>query len=299
MNYPVNSWENWYSAQGFGKKTSYGFNEGEDINLKTGGDTDLGQPLLAICAGEVTSVHEHTGQNTFGKHIHIAHDGPWGRVWCHYAHCDEVLVKSGDKVQEGQVVAKVGKTGTQYAHCHWAIKKEPTGIDGIAKTEEDLKKWLPPIGFVTEWKAKMNTDLGWLKTVMQEWGVNLLIESEARTKLNEIIEGYKKNAELEKKIQELNKKIEGLNGDVAVWETRYEQAFKRGEELDATIKEKNRTIADKDIEILQLQKHLEEYEGKVILTEEEYERITANKVLDRFTLAELINEVCKRILGRK
>lgn len=37
----------WYSAQGFGAKTSYGFHEGEDFNLKTGGDTDLGQPLFS------------------------------------------------------------------------------------------------------------------------------------------------------------------------------------------------------------------------------------------------------------
>src|SRR3990167_5981945 len=106
MQLPLLNWESWYSAQGFGAKTNYGFHPGEDLNLKSGGDTDLGQPIFAISNGEVTSVHEHTAIPTFGKHLHIKHDGEWGTIYCHFAHCNEILVRVGDKVKEGQIVAK-------------------------------------------------------------------------------------------------------------------------------------------------------------------------------------------------
>ena len=162
MRLPVEDWESWYSAQEFEAKTSYGYHDGEDINLKTGGDTDLGQPLYAISDGEVTSVHSHTSKPTFGNHVHIAHDGAWGRVWCHYAHCDDIRVKVGDKVSEGQIVATLGKSGTTYAHLHWAIKLQPAGVDGIAKTLDDLKKWTNPIEFVLEWSRKTGGNMDWL-----------------------------------------------------------------------------------------------------------------------------------------
>lgn len=151
MIYPVRDWDKWYDAQSFGSSTNYGFHEAADLNLKTGGDTDLGQDILAIADGVVTSVHNHTTSNNFGKHTHIKHEGPWGTVWCHFAHCSEVLVSEGQEVKEGQVVARVGKSGTVYSHLHWAIKLEPTGIDGFAKTLEDLKKWTNPIKFVEKW----------------------------------------------------------------------------------------------------------------------------------------------------
>lgn len=158
MRYPQDDFKTkWYIAQGFGEQTSYGYHDGVDLNLKTGGDTDLGQPIYAIADGIVTSIHNHISTNTFGNHIHIEHTGAWGKVFCHYAHCQSIVVKVGDMVKEGQVVAYVGKSGTVYAHNHWSIKREPTGIDGIAKTQDDLKKWTDPILFVEQWMSPQNT----------------------------------------------------------------------------------------------------------------------------------------------
>lgn len=154
MRLPFDQPHKWYNAQSFGAPTSYGLHEGEDWNLKTGGDSDLGQPIFAIADGVVTSVHSHTTKPTFGNHIHIKHDGAWGTVWCHFAHCQKVLVSEGDVVKEGQPVAFLGKSGTDAAHNHWAIKLQPTGIDGIAKTKEDLKKWTNPSEFVEKWKTQ-------------------------------------------------------------------------------------------------------------------------------------------------
>lgn len=151
MKYPVQNWSEWYSAQDFGVKTSYGYHEGSDVNLKTGGDTDLGEDVLAIADGEVTSVHNHSTKPTFGLHIHIKHVGPWGTVWCHYAHCNSLLVDIGQKVTKGQKIGTLGKSGTDVAHLHWAIKLQPTGIDAIAHTLEELQMWTDPIQFVEKW----------------------------------------------------------------------------------------------------------------------------------------------------
>lgn len=176
MRLPVNDFDKWYSAQGFGNKTSYGYHEGDDLNLKTGGDTDLGQPIIAIANGEVTSVHSHTTKPTFGNHVHISHKGAWGEVYSHAAHCKEILVKAGDKVNEGQVIATVGKSGTDFGHLHFAIKLQPTGIDAIAKTQEDLKKWTDPIPFIQKWSVIKDTMPDYFKTLLQE--SNLTLENE-------------------------------------------------------------------------------------------------------------------------
>lgn len=148
MRRPVDNWNAWYIAQGFGVKTTYGFHEGVDLNLKTGGDTDLGQLLLAVADGEITSVHDHTGKPTFGLHLHLKFDTPFGPRWAHYAHLESVSIKAGDRVTEGRPIAKLGKSGTDVAHCHFAIKNQATGIDGLAKTEADLAKWEDPIVFI-------------------------------------------------------------------------------------------------------------------------------------------------------
>ena len=148
--YPVKDFkENWYNAQEFGNKTYYGYHEGADINLKTGGNTDLNYRIYAIADGVVTSVQELT--TGFGKHIHILHEHPGGDIWCHYAHCANIFVKVGDKVQMGDRVATVGSTGnSKYAHLHWAIKLQPTEINSIAKNLTELKKWTDPIKFVED-----------------------------------------------------------------------------------------------------------------------------------------------------
>lgn len=165
MQFPVKEFKTlWYSAQAFGAKTSYGYHDGEDINLKTGGNSDLGKPIHAIADGEVTSIERIT--TGFGHNLHIKHDGPWGTVWCHYAHCQNISVKVGDKVKEGQKVAEVGHTGNSrdsagrpVAHLHWAIKKQPSGIGNVANSIEELHKyWLAPIDFVERWMVHTSVE---------------------------------------------------------------------------------------------------------------------------------------------
>lgn len=296
MRLPVEDFDKWYSAQKFGVKTSYGYHEGEDLNLKTGGDTDLGQPLFSIAEGEVTSVHSHTGAPTFGKHVHIRHEGEWGVVWSHYAHCSEVLVKIGDKVQEGQVIAKIGKTGTKYAHCHFAIKKEPTGVDGIAKTQEDLKKWTDPTEFILEWARKTGGNMDWLIEYFRtQFQIDLTKnEGDVRGQLQKLVDALSRFESAEAKVSKLEKELEGKAAESATWEERYSQTFRRGEELEEQIAEKNRAIKDRDETIYQLTTKLQGFEGKIAITEEEYERLNSKECLNRFKKWELFLQLFKR-----
>ena len=149
MKYPVQNWKlfNITAGNKFGAKVSYGFHSGADINGNGGGNTDCGTPLIAICDGEVTSVHSHaTG---YGNHIHIKFNINGKDYFAHYAHLESIGVVLGQKVKEGQTVGKLGTTGnSDYCHLHFEIKNQPTGIDGIARTLEDLKKWEDPLKFI-------------------------------------------------------------------------------------------------------------------------------------------------------
>lgn len=153
--------EKWYIAQGFGNATSYGYHEGADVNLKTGGDTDLGQELKAVAKGKVVFYHllKHPTYG-FGRHLIEKIEGPWGVRWSHFAHCsDQDFLGSAVDVNEGQIVARIGKSGTPYAHLHWSMFKVdpstlPQGIDTIAKTFQQLNEWWEdPIKFVDTWMA--------------------------------------------------------------------------------------------------------------------------------------------------
>lgn len=158
MIYPVNDYrDKWYVAQGFGNKTIYGFHDGIDLNLKTGGDTDLGQELKAIAKGQVVYYHFASHATTgFGRHIIYRIDGGWGTRWIHYAHClDTGFLNSPVEVPEGKVIAYLGKSGTSAAHLHMSIfKVDPGtfGIDNIPNTLDELNQyWEDPISFMDVW----------------------------------------------------------------------------------------------------------------------------------------------------
>lgn len=213
MRYPVNEWSKWYNAQSFGAQTNYGYHDGEDLNLKTGGNTDLGQPILCVAAGQVTSVHNHTGQNTFGNHVHVQHDGAWGTVYSHYAHCQTISVQVGQIVSEGQQIATVGKSGTTLAHLHFAIKLQPTGIDGIARTKTELLKWTDPIVFIQKW-AKEPTVTNDLLTLLDYYAVKDI--PELKHMMDEQLAFLKSEREINKSLTMKNIQFSETNASLGV-----------------------------------------------------------------------------------
>jgi hypothetical protein len=174
MRYPVSATGNktdferdWKIDQVFGNPTTYGFHEGIDINLKTGGDTDLGQEIKAIAKGTIVYYHfaSHPTYG-FGRHLVYRIDGSWGVRWVHCAHMqDTSFLGAVQDVTEGQIIGHLGKSGTPYAHLHFAIwKVDPAtvpantssgkSIDNIAKTTTELNQyWEDPITFIETWMA--------------------------------------------------------------------------------------------------------------------------------------------------
>jgi murein DD-endopeptidase MepM/ murein hydrolase activator NlpD len=88
--------------------------------LHTGIDlaADRGTPVYASASGVVVKVSYL--RSGYGRHLVIYHDKKFSTL---YAHCSEILVREGDPVTEGQVVAKVGSTGTSSGnHLHFEIR---------------------------------------------------------------------------------------------------------------------------------------------------------------------------------
>jgi hypothetical protein len=98
-----------------------------DLNLRSGGDTDLGQPVKASAAGTVTRVESL--QNSYGKYVIIEHNGTWSTL---YAHLNQINVKVGDRVTDTTTIGTVGKSGgVTSAHLHYEQRKNNTSVNII------------------------------------------------------------------------------------------------------------------------------------------------------------------------
>jgi murein DD-endopeptidase MepM/ murein hydrolase activator NlpD len=84
-----------------------------------------GAPVAAVDAGVVAYAgNELRG---YGNLILVKHANGWITA---YAHCDELLVKRGDKVNRGQVIAKVGATGgVGEPQLHFELRRGKRPVD--------------------------------------------------------------------------------------------------------------------------------------------------------------------------
>lgn len=84
----------------------------------------VGTPILAAAGGIVTEARYRSG---YGKMVEVAHgDGLVTR----YAHASSILVRLGDVVEKGQVIARVGATGQATgAHLHFEVRLEDQPLD--------------------------------------------------------------------------------------------------------------------------------------------------------------------------
>ncbi|MBQ8001998.1 MAG: peptidoglycan DD-metalloendopeptidase family protein [Clostridia bacterium] len=87
------------------------FHAGIDIGASYGSD------IVAAESGTVTVATYGSG---YGKYLVINHGSG---ITTLYAHCSSLLVKVGDKVSRGQVIAKVGSTGVSTGnHLHFEVR---------------------------------------------------------------------------------------------------------------------------------------------------------------------------------
>lgn len=83
----------------------------------------LGTKIISSTSGEVVLASE---EGDYGKHLKIQ----IGEVSVIYAHCNDLYVKQGDIVTQGQEIAEVGSTGNSTGpHLHFEIRISERIID--------------------------------------------------------------------------------------------------------------------------------------------------------------------------
>ena len=303
----------WYDAQGFGAKTEYGYHEGCDINLKSGGDSDLGQLLYAVGDGKIVYYHDGSHPTTgFGKHMVLYCQTPLGDRWYHYAHCQEITA-TVKEVKRGDVIGKLGKTGTQYAHLHFSVfKVDPktlrSGIDTIAKTITELNSWWedPFVTLNMEEKSKELPD--WFKTLLQERGLSLDREGEFRAFWEKAIKYDDDVRQLQEQIKTANEVLSQKTIEVSMQLDKIQQLQNKVDELNELY---NKTKQERDefewqarnalSNLDNLQDQLQKQEVELRDLKEEIKRLKDDDVavLEKIPPLKLILEGFVRIFSRR
>ena len=97
LRWPVNG----KIITGFGQRNDGTHNDGINLSVPQGTAVHAAESGVVAYAGS-----ELKG---YGNLVLLRHDNGWVTA---YAHNDELMVKRGDKVQRGQVIAKAGRTGS-------------------------------------------------------------------------------------------------------------------------------------------------------------------------------------------
>jgi len=87
----------------------------------------LGHPIRAARRGTVLFSGSNDAMRAYGKLLILDH----GDGFCSlYAHCSELLARTGERVDAGQVIARVGRTGRATGnHLHFEIRYEGVAVD--------------------------------------------------------------------------------------------------------------------------------------------------------------------------
>jgi murein DD-endopeptidase MepM/ murein hydrolase activator NlpD len=109
--------------------SAFGVKEGglhnDGINIAA----PLGTPVRAADNGVV--VYAGNELRGFGNLLLVRHADGWVSA---YAHCEAMLVKRGDQVKRGQVIARVGQTGAVSSpQLHFELRKNGQVVDPMAE----------------------------------------------------------------------------------------------------------------------------------------------------------------------
>lgn len=105
----------------FGERSSTGTNDGIDISMP------IGTPIKASQKGTV--IYAGSELEDFGNLILVSHANGWVSA---YAHASSNLVRRGQKVERGQVIAKSGKSGNaQVPKLHFELRKDSTPVNPL------------------------------------------------------------------------------------------------------------------------------------------------------------------------
>lgn len=140
------------SARGYYDAQPFGANHhlGSDWNGNGGGDSDRGDPVLAIADGVVVSARDHRGG--WGRVVRIVHDAGTARkprlIESLYAHLGSMSVLRGDVVRRGQVIGTIGTAHGKYrAHLHLELRSR-IGMSLGRGYGERTEGYLDPTAFI-------------------------------------------------------------------------------------------------------------------------------------------------------
>lgn len=86
----------------------------------------IGTKIYASRAGTVSYAGTASG---YGLVVYINHAG---NAQTRYGHCSKLLVKAGQKVEKGQLIALVGNTGDSTGpHCHFEVRINGTAVNPL------------------------------------------------------------------------------------------------------------------------------------------------------------------------
>ena len=104
---------------GFGSKPDGGHNDGINLAVPQGTSVKAAENGVVAYAG-----NELKG---YGNLVLVRHANNWVSA---YAHNDEILVKRGDKVRRGEIIAKAGATGSVSSpQVHFELRKGSRPVD--------------------------------------------------------------------------------------------------------------------------------------------------------------------------
>lgn len=104
---------------GFGPRPDGTHNDGVNLAAPMGTDIHAAEGGVVAYAGD-----ELKG---YGNLVLVRHDNGWVTA---YAHADELLVKRGDQIKRGQVIAKAGRTGqVDQPQVHFELRQGQKPVD--------------------------------------------------------------------------------------------------------------------------------------------------------------------------
>ena len=120
-------------------KTPMRHHEGVDMSSPSG------TPIHAAATGMVVRA---AYSPTFGRHVVIQHENGYTTL---YAHMSKMLVTTGQSVEAGSVIGKVGRTGRATGpHLHFEVKRENASIDPEPLLVAAIERMQPSPGGDTE-----------------------------------------------------------------------------------------------------------------------------------------------------
>ena len=169
------------------------FHCGIDYNHGPTAYADYGQDVLSPTWGVVEYVSPEGTNGGLGNHLVVRY--PHHGVWARLLHLEEILVSVGQKVAPGQLIARLGDSGTTSAHLHAEVLNEaglawikawrrpygryPTGLPKatVASMWLDPEKWVresgqpaPGVGLQAKLdaaRAELTTATGLRKNILQ------------------------------------------------------------------------------------------------------------------------------------